>query len=385
MPKSKYPLKVGFVLDDSLDPPDGVQQYVLTVSAWLRENGHEVHYLVSASSRQDLPNIHVLGKNMAVRFNGNSLHMPLPADRRQIRDLLAREHFDVLHVQMLYSPLLAGRIITSAERRTAVVGTFHNVPLSRWVSLVSRLLALWCAGTLRRFDSVVSVSRAAQVFAREAFGITSTVVPNTIRLDDFRLAKPLPRPGFDAKTLHILFLGRLVPRKGCLLLLQAALLLKNQSDTPPFHVTICGKGPLLDSLQQFVQQNGLEKHVTFAGFIPEADKPRWYASADLTVFPSSGGESFGIVLLEAMASGRSAVLAGDNAGYRCVLESCPSDVLFDPRDAPALAAKLSELLRDPATRNHIAAWQRHHAEQFDVARVGVQVLEVYTKALQRRR
>lgn len=373
---------IGFVLDDSLDRPDGVQQYVLTVGAWLQAQGHAVHYLVSTSTRRDVPRIHSLGKNMLVRFNGNRMRMPLPAPRQPIATLLENTKFDVLHVQMPYSPLLAGRVIKAASAETAIVGTFHIVPDSRLVATASKALAWWCRPTLRRFDEVVSVSEAAQDFARSAFGITSTVVPNAIDVARFRAAEP-----FSAKLpkqCQILFLGRLVPRKGCQLLLEAIRLLKQDATVPTFAVTICGKGPLAEQLQRYVDEHGLSDIVRFTGFVSEMDKPRYYASADITVFPSSGGESFGIVLVEAMSRGNAAVLAGDNSGYRCVLDSSPQDVLFDPRSAPGLAERLHSLITHTIERQQIASWQRTHAEQFDIHHVGRQLEDVYASALRQR-
>src|SRR5688572_33467442 len=128
-------LKVGLVLDGSLDKTDGVQQYVLILGKWLASEGHEVHYLVGETERTDLPNIHSLTRNVSVRFNKNRMSTPLPANLRPIRRLLQQEQFDVLHVQVPYSPVLAGRIIKAADARTAVVGTFHILPHSKFVTL----------------------------------------------------------------------------------------------------------------------------------------------------------------------------------------------------------------------------------------------------------
>jgi len=377
------PLKVGLVLDDSLDRPDGVQQYVLAVGSWLQAQGHEVHYLASATTRQDVPNIHSLTGNIAVRFNGNCLRIPLPASRRAIHRLLAREQFDVLHVQMPYSPLLAGRVIAAVPPRTVVAGTFHIVPRSWLVRLGGTLLALWCRRTLRRFDAVCSVSPAAQAFASRTFRLSSIIIPNAVPLADFRNAQPFPRSGTQA--VRLLFLGRLVARKGCGVLLEAIRLLQGDTALPPFQLTVCGAGPLEARLQRYVAAQHLDGCVRFAGFISEADKRRYYAGADITLFPSSGGESFGIVLVEAAAAGRAAVLAGDNPGYRSVLGECPYNVLFDPLNPHLLADRLRVLLADPAQRQAIAAWQCRHMEQFDTSRVGVRLVREYTAALRRRR
>ncbi len=382
-PKKARRLVIGFVLDDTLDRPDGVQQYVLTVGEWLRSKGHDVHYLASTTIRRDIASIHDLTANAAVSFNGNRLCTPFPAPKQQIAALLGEVRFDVLHVQMPYSPLFAGRVLRAARSDTAVVGTFHVLPRSRLVAAANRLLAWWCAPTLGRFDAVMSVSPAAQAFAKKTYNLRGTVMANPINLSVFREAEPLSAT--SSNQVNILFLGRLVPRKGCMLLLQAALVLSRDPAVPRFTITVCGKGPLLYQLQEFVRENKLESLVNFTGFIAEDVKPRYYASADITVFPSSGGESFGIVLAEAMASGRSAVIAGDNPGYRSVLGDCPADVLFDSHDAQALAQLLKQLILDRALRRHIASWQQRHAERYDINKIGMQISQVYIAALRHRR
>src|SRR5262249_47986688 len=115
-------LKVGFVLDDSLDRPDGVQQYVVAVGNWLKQRGHSVRYIASTTHRTDMQGIHSLGSNIAVRFNGNVMRIPLPANRRHIREVLDSERFDILHVQMPFSPFLAGRVLAMTGAETAVIG-----------------------------------------------------------------------------------------------------------------------------------------------------------------------------------------------------------------------------------------------------------------------
>ena len=382
MPKTSSTLKIGFVLDDSLDKPDGVQQYILGIGAWLSAQGHEVHYLVGKTERLDVAHVHSLSRNVSVRFNGNSMSPPLPTSRRRIKALLDREQYDILHIQMPYSPWLAHRIIQAAGPRTAVIGTFHIVAYSKLVQLATRALAVWTKRSSQRFDSVLSVSTAAAAYAQVTYGLVTTVLPNVIDYERFHSAQPLVRSG---KALQILFLGRLVPRKGCQLLLAAvAVLAATRPNVPDFKVLICGKGPLADSLRDYARSHGIADRVEFVGFVSEADKPRYYATADIAVFPSSGGESFGIVLIEAMASGQAAVLAGDNSGYRSVLHERPA-LLFDPQDVRALAAKIKTFLFDKDTRQAAAAWGETHSQQFDTAVVGPKLVAVYNLALQKRR
>jgi len=374
-------LKIGLVVDDTLDKTDGVQQYVLGIGAWLAQQGHDVHYLAGETARKDLTNVHSLSKNIQVRFNGNHLSVPLPTSQRKIRQFLNDQQFDVLHVQMPYSPFLAQRIITAASPKTAVIGTFHILPNSKFVTFASRFLAVWLRKSLKRFDQIFSVSPAAQAFSKQIFKIDSDVLPNVFDYQLFHTAKSLPE--YDDTIPTILFLGRLVSRKGCGLLLEAVLALKQEHPDLSFRVIICGKGALLESLQKFSEDHALTNIVEFAGFVNEADKPKYYASSKVTVFPSSGGESFGIVLLEAMASGRAAVLAGDNPGYRSVMSQRP-ELLFDPTDPLALAAKLYEYLTNNELRKNAQNWGQDYVKAFDTPVVGQKLLKAYDKALRNR-
>lgn len=383
MATTKTPsLKIGFVLDDSLDTPDGVQQYVLTVGKWLSAQGHDVHYLVGQTHRTDIPNIASLSKNVKVRFNKNRMSMPLPVSRKAMEQLLRREDFDILHVQLPYSPFLAGKIIQAAPDATAVVGTFHIAPHSKIVHMANHALRLMIFRSIKRFDAIMSVSPVAQAFAARTFHIDSQVVPNTVDLAPFIRATPLPEYRND---LTVLFLGRLVERKGCQHLLTAINRIQEQKLVEkPYKVVICGFGPLEDKLRAYVRQHKLERIVEFTGFVEEADKPRYMASSDIAVFPSTGGESFGIVLLEAMAASRGAVLAGDNPGYASVMHEHP-EALFKPHDEEHLANALAHLLNDQAKRAAAREWQLRDVQRYDVPVVGAQILEHYQAALHKRR
>ncbi len=375
-------LKIGLVLDTSLDPPDGVQQYVIGIGEWLRSQGHDVHYLVGQTEHRNLPNVHSLSRNITVRFNGNRTTIPLPTSRRKLRRLLQAEQFDVLHVQTPHSPFMAQRLILAAGPKVAIVGTFHIAAYGWPSTLGNKLLGWWLRPSLKRFNKIVSVSSAAADFARRTFNIETSVLPNAFDYQRFHAAKPFTR--YDDKTVTILFLNRLVPRKGCQVLLEAAVRLTADPDMPAFRVVVCGKGPQAPKLQAFIKKRGLEDIVEMVGFVSEHDKPRYYASADIAAFPSSGGESFGIVLLEAMANGRTAVLAGDNPGYRSVMGPKP-ELLFNPTDSKALATSLAKYLRNPQRRHEAAKWGGQYTKDFDVAVVGKQLEELYGQALRERR
>ncbi len=375
-------MKVGLVFDDSLDKTDGVAQYVLVLGAWLAKQDHDVHYLVGETKRTDLPHLHSLGRNIRVRFNQNRMATPLPTSKDTIRELLDREQFDVLHVQMPYSPFLAGRIIQAAGSRTAVVGTFHVLPSSAAVYAGNWLLARMVRGSLRRFDAVISNTKPTHDFAKNTFGVESNIIPLGLDLKLFVAAKPF---GEYAKTKTVVFLGRLVERKGCQFVLKAVAKLVRDKEWPEGgKLIVCGDGPLKVKLTAFVHENDLNDIVEFKGFISEADKPRFLASGDVVVFPSTGGESFGLVLLEAMAASRGVVLAGNNPGYAAVMHGRPES-LFKPQDTDVLADKIGASLSDSKARSQIHAWQQKYVRQFDITVIGPRTVEVYEQALRRRR
>jgi phosphatidylinositol alpha-mannosyltransferase len=367
-------LKIGLVLDSSLDLEDGVQQYVMTMGEWLRSQGHDVHYLVGQTEHRQLPNIHSLARNIVVKFNGNRINLPLTGNGRKIKALLHDEAFDVLYVQTPFHPLMAQRIILAAPKSAAVVGSFNILPNSRFVAMANKLLRILVRPALRRMDKMLAVSPAAAVYEKQVFGLDADVSPNVFRYHIFQTAAPLEKYQDNVPT--ILFLGRLVPRKGCMKLLEAVSLLSKEGDVPNFRVVVCGKGPLDQELRQYCQANGLTDVVEFVGYVSDEDKPRYYASADIAAFPSSGGESFGIVLLEAMASGKAAVLAGNNPGYRTVMEPRP-DTLFDPHSARELADKLRELLTNDMARQQSAQWGGQYSRDFDVEAVGQELQKLF--------
>ena len=374
-------MKVALVLDDSIDRPDGVQQYVRSLGSYLTSVGHEVHYLCSASESTD-PFVHALSRTASVKFNGNGLTTPLPASRKVIRSLLEREMFDVIHVQTPHSPFLAGRVVEEARKLQArsvrIVATFLILPHSRFSALSTRALGKVLAKNLRKFDVISAVTEPAAEFAKASFGITDVpVIPIGVDVAAFQAAIHTPRPARAAgDTLVVAFLGRLVERKGVLELLEAVALLPGEI-LDRLDVRIGGRGPLMEDAENAVAQHGLRDVVSFEGFVSEEDKPQFMADADIAVFPALGGESFGIVLIEAMAAGSGVVLAGANPGYLSVIGPRP-EVSVDARDTEAFALLLERLVTDSTLRDEIHAEQQEHVKQFDVTTVGDRVLsELY--------
>lgn len=376
MTEASKDLVVGFLYDDTLDSSDGVAHQVKTIGSWLSSQGHKVVYLVGETKMTswDGSKVYSMTKNQKVIFNGNKLSIPWPVSSKKIRQVLAQENIDVLHVQVPYSPFMSMRVINRVASQTAIVGTFHIFPsgiLTKWGSL---LLRLFYGRSLGRFSQFISVSSVAHQFASWGFGIKSEIMPNVIDV------KRLHGSGNLQRSNHpkIVFLGRLVDRKGALWLLKA--FLKLHSELPNVQLTIAGDGLQRSKLEEFVKANNLSEVVSFRGYINETDKADLLASADIACFPSIYGESFGIVLVEAMAAGAGVVLGGDNPGYRTVLGE-QSSMLVNPRNTNEFAERLQTLILDDALKNKLHAWQETQLNQYDVETVGPKLVEIYTSAI----
>lgn len=382
-------LKIGFVFDDTLDVLDGVQEHILTLGRELSARGHRVDYLVGQTSHPPVGRVHSLSKNVMVSFNGNRMRIPLWASGPRISSLLDHGHFDILHVQAPYSPLLAGRVISRAHPQTGLVATYHIAPTGSLQLLGGRILGLINHRTHRRIDRVISVSTVAADYARTTAGTDSLVIPNPVDVQAIEnsvrkgeRASALLRPGTGP---HLVFLGRFVKRKGADILLSALECGEELGILPDgLHVTMAGRGPLLESCQQ--RARSLTTPIDFPGFIREEDKPLLLASADLAVFPSTGGESFGIVLLEAIAAGAGVVLAGDNPGYRSTLLNDDQSLVTvnTPQTPELLARRISRVFADPSWASTIHDRQQALLPLYDVRTVADQVEEVYRKAIQDR-
>lgn len=377
--KNKRPssLKIGLVFDDSLDNPDGVQQYITSLGEWFTSQGHEVRYLVGETKlAQQRKDIYSLSRNLRVSFNKNRMSVPLPARKEGIQKVLDKEKFDVLHVQLPCSPMMAGRVVALAPPETMIVGTFHIVGYHWLANQGAKILGMWQRKMMQRFDHVIGVSSAAADFAHDYFSVQNcTVLPNVVTRQRFSGAAPIKH--LQDGKINIVFLGRLVERKGCQYLIEAIRRLRDRGAADNIRVLICGKGPLEGHLKQLVRNYKLQQQISFVGFIREEDKASYLASADFAIFPSTGGESFGIVLLEAMAAGSGVVMGGDNEGYRTVLGPQANHVLFNPRNTQVFADKIQLLVTNPKLRQRIHEWQEKEIIKYDVETVGPKLLHVY--------
>lgn len=224
----------------------------------------------------------------------------------------------------------------------------------------------------------MSVSATAAAFAQRTFGIDdSAVVPDMVDLD-------LMRPLWAAETKRradeprLAFVGNLVSRKGVADLVEAFAQLHRLH--PSSSLCIAGDGPLRPAIETLVRRRDLHGAVSLLGTVSESEKAKLLGEADIACFPSRHGESFGVVLLEAMAAGTGLVVGGDNPGYRELMGAHP-ETLIDPRDTTAMAKRLSRLLTDDSHRARLHAWQQELVRNYDASLITDRVLAVYRQAI----
>ena len=376
-------LTIGFVFDDTLDALDGVQQHIITIGTELARRGHDVHYLVGETHHSPVPQTVSLARNVMVSFNGNRMRIPLPVRKREIRAALAHNNYDILHIQAPYSPLFGGRVLECAPQSTGVVATYHIAPIDRRARYGGRALGLVNAHSHRRVDEVIAVSQVAAQYAQFTSHTHGTIIANPVNVEKFATAAH--RATRDAAHPHIVFLGRLVPRKGAQLLLDALDYGERHGmfPMPGLHVTLAGDGPLMDDCVQRAAR--LRTPVQFVGTVDEG-KADLLASADVAVFPAIGGETFGIVLPEAIASGAGVTLAGDNPGYRWTMRG-DEDALFSvgPDHARVLAERIERALTDAPWARRLHAREEALLDRYNVQAVTDEVEQVYARAIADRR
>lgn len=367
-------MTIGYILDDTLDRADGVQQAVLTIGEYLRSEGHDVHYIVAETTRTDIENIHSVGSFWHLRFNGNSVRTPKPASKKRIKKLFSDIAFDVLHVQMPFSPLLAGRVLDYAPQDIPVFGTFHILPYNQAASFGTNVLGKLQSKRVANFTQLFAVSEPARIFMENAYGCHGTVLPNPVNWSFFHAYH---RPA-NVKISDIVFVGRFEERKGVRELVRAYAGLPTELQNQT-RLIMCGKGPLHEEIRQLATE--LDVSVDLPGFVSEEQKAMYLSGARIAVFPSISGESFGIVLVEAMSSGSRVTLGGNNPGYSSVMSGWP-EALFDPTDQKQFSAILQKFLTDDKLAGLIGAQQHHAAKSYDVAEVSGILLQTYTEALQ---
>ncbi len=363
-------MKIALVCPYDYAAPGGVQDHVSHLGACFERAGHDVRIL-APSSDDDIHadgNVYTVGGVTAVPANGSiariSLSMRLA---KRVKQVLRAEQFDVVHVHEPLMPMLPITVLRFSDALN--IGTFHAYSRAHYGYQWGKPLLM---RYFRRLAGCIAVSEPAQQFVQQYFPGHYTVIPNGIDTAEF-LAGAQPLPQFDDGMLNILFFGRLEKRKGLRFLLRAYPLVK--SAFPNARLIVAGEGTNRLAYQRWVEQHQV-RDVVFTGRIAPADRARCYASADVFCAPNTGGESFGLVLLEAMAAGKPVVASGI-PGYRSVVADGVDGVLAPPKDSAALASALCRVLASADLRERLGQAGRMKARRFDWSVVADRVLAYY--------
>lgn len=365
-------MRVAIVSPYDMDVPGGVQQHVTHLADGLRAAGDDV--TVVAPGSRSRGGVQVVGPHVRVPFNDSVAPIALRPDAvpRTVR-VLRRLAPDVVHVHEPFVPWVS--MVATARSPAPVVATFHAwSDRDRAYGVAGRLLGR----LLRHVDARIAVSPAAAGYHGAALGLPAesfTVVPNGVDVAHFRGAAPFPQM---QEHPSLLFVGRLERRKGLDQLLHAVTILK--ATRADLRLYVVGDGPDRARYEQLLPPR-LRDDVVFLGRVDTDELPRFQASADLFVAPALGGESFGIVLIEAQAAG-TPVVASDIPGYASVITDRVDGWLVPPGDPQALADAIATLLDNPSLAGTLAEAGSRGVERYDWAEVTRRVREVYARVIE---
>ncbi len=378
--EKKKPLTIGLVIPYDLSIPGGVLRHSITLSQELRKLGVNIIYFSPTS--HPLPKVthHVrIGRSLRVpNLNGSWSEISLTSkSTEQIAEIIRNKKIDILHFQEIIIPLVSWQILKASSVPNVV--TFH----SGWNkdSTVESLQSFF-RSTRNFLKEKISASIASPVAAkcnRNLIIKPIHILPPLVDIDSF--AKKLPIPKEIKKTkINLLFVGRLDLRKGCRYLVEslARLDLKTREK---IHLNIIGSEPIGNKIQRMSVSLGISHLISFLGALPEEKKIAFFQHSDIYISPATGGESFGMVLIEAMAAGIP-IIAGNNDAYRDTLKDYPwQEGIINPRKTDKFTLVLKKIIDDRKLREKLSQWEKIYVKNFDPAKIAKKHLQIYRSIL----
>lgn len=363
-------LRIGIVCPYSWDVPGGVQNHIRDLAEFLIHNGHHVEVLAPATESEDLPDYVVsAGRSVSIPYNGAVARVlfGVVANSR-VRSWINEGNFDLLHLHEPAIPSLS--LLACWAGEGPMIGTFHAAAkYQKAIVAIGPILE----PVIEKLSARIAVSESARLTLTAHLETDAIVIPNGIYADNYR--DGTSRAQWQGNTIG--FLGRFEEdRKGLPVLLDALPIISRF--IPDIRVLIAGPGDSEEVLEKVDPQ--LRNRVEFLGKISEEDKADFLASVSLYIAPNTGGESFGIILAEAMAGG-AAVVASDIPAFADVLGDGKYGALFESENSENLAKVIIDLLRDANKRKELAAAGAVHAQRFDWSQVGEEIFEVYQLAI----
>jgi phosphatidylinositol alpha-mannosyltransferase len=375
-------MKIALVSPYDFAFPGGVANHISGLEQNLTRMGHEVKVIAPASKavpsfgNRFIP----IGKPRPIPANGSICRVTIsPWLSSRIKPVLDAEKFDIIHLHEPLMPMLCTTVLRLSQ--TVNVGTFHahagRPGYNFGKPVITVLLRRWFS----RLNGRIAVSKSAMEFANKYFPADYTIIPNGVDLEHFS-ADVAPIDRFCDGKVNIVFVSRLEKRKGLIYLLKAYQKVKREF--PNCRLIVVGPGTRLrNKYEKWVAETGT-RDVVFIGYISYDELPRYYRTADIFCAPAISGESFGIILLEAMAMGKP-IVASNIEGYASVVTDGAEGLLVPPKDEKALSQALISLMNDESLRQQMGAKGKVKALDYSWQQVAQRVYNYYLKVLREAR
>lgn len=371
-------MKIALVTPYDYPYPGGVTEHIAALDQHFRALGHTTRIIAASSKGEDALDDHVIkvsGAVSSVPFSGSNARITFaPAVYRRVKEILKRERFDIVHVHEPSVPMLS--LVVLRHSHAVNVGTFHAYREKNMLYQVAKQLL---RRTFNRLDGRIFVSEAVREYVTHYFPGDYVLIPNGI--DCARFCDPALQPisKFDDGRPNILYVGRMDKRKGFRYLLRAFPHIKRAIPDARLIVVGAFKDKEKAPFVRYARALKL-RGVHFIGRVSREELPRYYRTATIFCAPSTGFESFGIILLEAMAAGVP-VIASDITGYRSVVTDQTEGLLVPPQDEHAIARAAIALLNAPERRAQMSAAGKRTAAQYDWDIIAQRVLAYYDQLI----
>jgi phosphatidylinositol alpha-mannosyltransferase len=373
-------MKIALVSPYDFAYPGGVVSHISCLEQQFTRLGHEVKIIAPASKA-----IYTIGD----RFIRIGTPRPVPVSgsiarvtvslrlESQIKEVFEREKFDICHLHEPLMPTLCTTVLRL--KRAPMVGTFHASGGKPWYTMFSPVVKWYLDRWFRKLDGRIAVSEVALKYINTYFPADYTIIPNGIDTHHFNNHAQTIDTFMDGK-FNVLFVGRMEKRKGFDYLWKAYRLVKQE--IPDCRLIAVGPGTRLrHKYEKRIHRSGLDD-VVFAGYAPYTELPRYYKSADVVCFPNTGWESFGVVLLEAMSTGKP-IVASAIDGFTSVLTDGVEGITVPPRNVEKLAEAILKLIKDEGLRREMGDRGKPRAQEFDWSIISRRLMDFYTETLHR--
>ncbi|KPJ57053.1 hypothetical protein AMJ49_02760 [Parcubacteria bacterium DG_74_2] len=367
-------MKIGLISFHSFFQPGGVKRHILGLYEEFKKRGIETKIIAPRRKIKEYygKNIILLGTSFPLPFSGGVSDLGINFNPFAIEDVLKKERFDVLHFHNFGLPSTLQILASPSAAKTLNILTFHaNIKGSKILKRFPFFLYFLERVVQWKIDGIIGVAPLNLKPFKKYHGL-KIVIPNGIDLEKFNPKIPKIKRLLDGK-INILFLGRIEKRKGLIYLLRVFKILQKKFSN--LRLIVVGEGPLKDDLEDWVREKKL-KEVLFEGQIDEEKVSLYYSTCDIFCSPAIFGESFGLVLVEAMACGKP-VIAFANEGYKGVLKGKGARFLVKPRDYKTLTKKLEILIKNEKLRKEMGEWGINESQKYSWQKVANQVLEFY--------